>query len=332
MNGKDLQSLLFERIAQRYGNNTKNLSKEVSEVLHLSSNVVYDRLNGKKLLNIEELHNLSSHYAISLDELLQTNIVGFDAPLSEQPKSFDDYLETIHKDLKILATIPDCKIDYVASELPFFHYLFEPSLVYFKMYIWARTIWNLKDYQQIKFNPETITLASSDALITTLLGLYQNFPSTDYWNVNMMDTSINQIRHCLFCDLFEHPNEALHLLRGLERIVDNMEETIIKGRKNENSKTMVYHNELIENSTLIVVNSSMERAIYMVYDSPNFFIGRNPRLFSLTEDYMEKIQQHSFRLSEERHRVRFFKVLRNKLYAAKEEFKTVGVGQEMAMA
>jgi hypothetical protein len=38
---------------------------------------------------------------------------------------------------------------------------------------------------------------------------------------------------------------------------------------------------------------------------------------------MEKIQQHSFRLLEERHRVRFFKVLRNKLKAAREEFKIV---------
>ena len=101
MEGKQLQDLLFARILKKYNNNDKTFTKDISKILNLTSNVVYDRINGKKLLNIEEIFLLSKHYNIGLDDLTSSNVVSFEVPvLNEQPATFDEYMNTILKDLR----------------------------------------------------------------------------------------------------------------------------------------------------------------------------------------------------------------------------------------
>ncbi len=321
-NSFSLQNLLFQKIASKANVSQKSLVKDVTSVLNLNSNVIYDRLNGKKLLNIEEVQKLALHYNISLDELIHSNLAIFklDA-LEQQPNSFDAYLMLILNDLKVLGTIPNCEINYVASEMPFFYYLFYPEVALFKMYIWARTVWNISAYQGAqKFNIAAFKNSETLKNIEELKALYVKFPTTEYWNTNMLDTTINQIRYCFHCELFHDPKDAVELLEGIELTVDRLEETARTGQKSEQGQTILFHNELIQDSTLIMVDSPSTKAVYCVYDSPNFMISYSDSTFQHTYEYFTKIRKHCLPLNSEQQQLRFFKILRQKIKLVKEEF------------
>ncbi len=321
MDGKTLQTQLFARITQLLDGNSIKMAKEVAALLNISSNVIYDRINGKKLLNIEELHLLSRHFKIGIDDLISPNVTGFQlGSIQKQPTSFDEFLLRILSDLRRLATIKDCEIIYVANETPFFYYLFNQNLVLFKLYIWGRTIWEMKNVQNQKFNTEQLNSNVTQFLIEELSQLYVTFPTTEFWNINMLDTTINQIRHCLECDLFENPSDALLIIEDTEKMISQMEETAKTNKKNNIGQSSIHHNELIQNSTIILVNSTKVKAVYFIYDSPNFMTSYADLTFKHTFNYYEKIKSSSFNLTEERQRIRFFKALRAKLQLAKEEF------------
>jgi hypothetical protein len=321
MNGKTLQIHLFQRITQLLDGNTIKMAKEVATLLNISSNVIYDRINAKKLLNIEELHLMSRHFKINIDDLISPHVTGFQlGSIQKQPDSFDDFLLRILTDLRKLAHIKDCEIIYVANETPFSYYLFHPNLILFKMYVWGRTVWEMKDLQSQKFNAERLNHSETTLLIDELSELYITFPTTEFWNINMLDTTINQIRHCLECDLFENPSDALLIIEEVEMMVAQMEETAKSNKKNKLGASMIHHNELIQNSTIILVNSDKLKAVYFIYDSPNFMISYSDLTFKHTFNYYEKIKSSSFNLNEERQRIRFFKALRQKVKLVKEEF------------
>ena len=319
--GKTLQLALFERISKQLGGNNKKLSKEISDLFNITSNVVYDRINAKKLLNIEEIAMMAKHFNISMDELISPVSTSFELSAYEkQPDSFAEYLMTILKDLRQLAMLPDCKITYVASETPFFYYLYTPVIALFKMYVWGRTVWDLPELENQTFDIEQLNTPETEALIEELLALYVKFPTTEVWNTNMIDTTLNQINHCLYCGFFKEPSDAIALVEALEKMVNKMEEIVKNGKKSKEGISVIYNNELMQNSTLILVGSPYLKALYLVFDSPNLMISHSTSLFEHTYKYYEKIERFSLHLNEERQRLRFFKVLRAKLEATKANF------------
>ena len=52
-------------------------------------------------------------------------------------------LRTIHKE-------KGAEVFYATSEIPIFFYCFYPEIIQFKLYLWARTIW---DMEYVKNNP-----------------------------------------------------------------------------------------------------------------------------------------------------------------------------------
>lgn len=324
MEEKTLQTILFERIEAKVGSH-KNMAKEVAQVLGIGSNVIYDRLSGKKSLSIEELYKLALHYRFSLDDLIHPDATGFRLRSQlGQPRSFEEYLSAILADISLLhGLLPNCKIHYAASDLIFFYYLSEESLMLFKLYIWGRTVWDIEQYQQQRFNRESLKQPRIMQLLEQLRTKYNDFPTIEFWHTNMMDTTLNQIRYCLLCNLFAQPNDALMIVKSIYTLLDRMEETARlerKGGKSGKAETKAYFNEMMQNPAIIFIDSPEVKAVYSVYDSPNFMISYAPNTINNTKFYLQRIERHSFRLSEEQHRNRFFDAMRDKLQIAEAEF------------
>jgi hypothetical protein len=324
MEEKTLQTILFERIEAKVGSH-KNMAKEVAHILGIGSNVIYDRLSGKKSLSIEELYKLALHYRFSLDDLIHPDATGFRLRSQlGQPRSFEEYLSAILADISLLhGLLPNCKIHYAASDLIFFYYLSEESLMLFKLYIWGRTVWDIEQYQQQRFNRESLKQPRIMQLLEQLRTKYNDFPTIEFWHTNMMDTTLNQIRYCLLCNLFAQPNDALLIVKSIYTLLDRMEETARlerKGGKNGKAETKAYFNEMMQNPAIIFIDSPEVKAVYSVYDSPNFMISYAPNTVNNTKFYLQRIERHSFRLSEEQHRNRFFDAMRDKLQIAEAEF------------
>jgi hypothetical protein len=115
--------------------------------------------------------------------------------------------------------------------------------------------------------------------------------------------------------------DALVMMEEIEKMLHKMEEVAKTSKKNGVGLSRIHNNELIQNSTVILVNSTKLNMVYFIYDSPNFMVSYSELTFKHTYNYYEKIKKSSFNLNEERQRIRFFKALRAKVSAAKEEFE-----------
>jgi hypothetical protein len=321
MSEKTLQAILFERIGAKVGSH-KNMAKEIATILEISSNVIYDRLNGKKSLSIEELYKLAKHYRFSLDDLIHGDATGFRLPSQLwQPRHFEEFLSIILADIsRVHKLLPNCKIYYAASDFTFFYYLLVDHLILFKLYIWGRTVWDIEKYQQEKCNLASLRQPSVLQLTEKLKNLYQDFPTVEFWHPNMIDTTLSQIRYCLLCNLFAQPTDALVLIKSIYTLMHKMEEMTRTERKSSKAETKAFFNEIMQNPTIILVDSPERKSVYSVYDSPNFMISYAQNTIKNTEFYLQRIERHSFRLSEEQHRNRFFEAMRHKVQEAEHEF------------
>jgi hypothetical protein len=324
MDEKTIQTLLFKRIEAKVGTH-KNMAKEVATILGIGSNVIYDRLSGKKSLSIEEMYKLALHYRLSLDDLIHPDATGFRLRSQlGQPRSFEEYLSAIATDISLLnRLLPNCRLHYAASDLTFFYYLLEENLILFKLYIWGRTVWDIEQYQQQRFSFISLRQPRLMQQLEQISTAYDAFPTTEYWHTNMLDTTLNQIRYCLMCNLFAQPSDALVILKSLYGLLNKMEEmarTERKGGKNGKGESKIYFNEMMQNPAIILVDSPEFKAVYSVYDSPNFMISYTTNTINNTTFYLKRIEKHSFRLSEEQHCNRFFEAMRDKIHNAELEF------------
>jgi hypothetical protein len=318
---KNLQTILFERIETKVGSH-KNMAKEIAAILDISSNVIYDRLNGKKSLSIEELYKLAKHYRFSLDDLIHADATGFRLPSQLwQPRHFEEFLSIILDDVsRVHKLLPDCKIYYAASDFTFFYYLFADNLILFKLYIWGRTVWDIPKYQQERCNLQSLRQPVVLQLVEKLKTLYYDLPTVEFWHPNMIDTTLSQIRYCLLCNLFAQPNDALLLIKNINTLIDELEKIARTERKSSKAETKAFFNEMMQNPTIILVDSPKVKSVYSIYDSPNFMISYAQNTIKTTEFYLQRIERHSLRLSEEQHRNRFFEAMRHKVDEAEHEF------------
>ena len=76
MDASELQQELFQVIKKNIPANV-SATDEIARVLDVSVDSVYRRMRGEKTISLEELYKLSSHYKISLDQLMDLQTGAF---------------------------------------------------------------------------------------------------------------------------------------------------------------------------------------------------------------------------------------------------------------
>ncbi len=276
MNTSPNQQILFLKSIQQLIHPV-NLAEELIRLLSLSRSAAYARMSGKAQLSFDETVILLQHYPVSLETQLKPTTTRFNAPfLNHPPTSMTAYLDAIERDLTVLAQSPDSLIQYMAHEVPFFHYLFEPDLAAFKMYMWGRTVWGIED-TRTPFDLEKYRQnAPLQAQMRRLSEMYASIESEEIWNSNMLDITLNQIGHCCQSRKFksaEEPRELFKILRGLiQRLKTNVEtgEKIIDKVGKNSHKLKAWYNELLPTATFILVTIYAHQSLYLTFESPNF--------------------------------------------------------------
>jgi hypothetical protein len=214
----------------------------------------------------------------------------------------------------------NCEVSYSAIETPVFYYLFEPKLILFKMYIWSRTIWNNSKHLQHPFSINQLLTPEILRLITATQQSYNQLNTIEFWNIGMIDSTIDQIRYAINSDLFFDKNDIEILIDCQMKILDLMESMAANGQKATGAKSEIYHSELVPTPALIVVNSDKFKVVYNIYDSPNYMTSFSEKTFDYTLNLFEKMKKGSLPLGEDRQRSRFFKHLKTTLNDVKTEF------------
>jgi len=192
----NLQKAIFDKILGQFPKKSEAV-KALSELLQMGQNAIYRRMRGESILAPDELALLAKHFTISLDDIIHEtsdNVLFSYTSATKKVKDFTSYLNSLTEAMRPLHEYPNGEVKYAAAEIPVFHYCFFPELIAFKLYTWGKTTWNF-DY--LKNQPFAFNLISPDAYTAAdnFLASYLKSKSTELWNLNVLDNTLNQIEY-----------------------------------------------------------------------------------------------------------------------------------------
>lgn len=285
-----LKQAAFFRLMGQKMENGENLVSIVMELLQLTRNQSYRRINGQTALSFEEIAILANHFQISLDDLLlkDNGLIGFQfGPIHQPSFSYETYLKQLDHEIKQAQQLPGCKLLYATNEFPIFYTFLSPQLVQFKLYMWERTFWEKtansnKLFSLEQLEDETLKLAED------IMKRYHSLDSEEYWSIRLTDNTLHQINYAMESGLFENPQDVLTLCEQLKKVLKHVELLAKSGRKilsteqkqNTLPEFKLYLNDLPTN-ILLLASSKEESFLYVAFDNPNF-IKRTTKNFAIT--------------------------------------------------
>ncbi len=229
---KNHQKTIFEIIKHKL-NGQDSLGNAVGEVLSISQDAVYRRYRGETLLTIYELEKLSKHYNISLDALFKVDDhkVIFDfQPLRKFDFSMDAYLELIAQGLRTLKSHGDVTLKISVNNTHFFQLLNFPLLVRFKLFFWAKTYLQVKEYENKLFYHEKIAEASF-ATGKEILQMYNSVTSAELFDPELFRGFSREIQYYFNAHLFEDRGYAVFLMEQLIELIRHIKVQLSHGKK-----------------------------------------------------------------------------------------------------
>ncbi|MBW8332760.1 MAG: hypothetical protein K0M40_12125 [Prolixibacteraceae bacterium] len=266
----NLQHDLFDRL--------KNITKDnaylmdvLSNLLNISSDAMYRRMRGEKLLNLEELIKICLHFNISLDEIigikkqsLQFNYVPLDL---REPEIYKLYMKSLLNSFSDLSKADDKEVFYTAVDIPMFHFLPYVELTLFKVFSWS----NSTGAFQGKYG-EFCNLIKDDELLDIYkqqTAVYNAIPSVEIWTEGTFDAILRSIDYYYQSGYFSNADEALLLCHQLLEMVAKINKWSNRGFKDELSTKIPYKLYLsdmeLENNYVILRRGEMISCIIKLY-------------------------------------------------------------------
>ncbi|HRH99665.1 MAG TPA: helix-turn-helix transcriptional regulator [Saprospiraceae bacterium] len=325
-------SMIFNFIENRYyAEKSNEMVDDLIGILNFSKSNIYKKIKGESTLTVNDLIKLSRHFRFSLDELfgLASGKIDFNFPALEgNVKTPSDFVTQITAELDQLR-FPDLVLHYATKELPLFYYFSSPELAVFKLHVFYNLIWKDDKHAYTKFN---LSHYKSDhyiqAKIKEIGFKYMSLNTVEYWNVHVLDNTLNQIEYFLQAGLFEDSETALLLIDEMIKLVHRIKLMIEQKNKTplgftdqSSGSTIIYHNEIVHTNNVIFLDSPVFQAVYNTYDNPNFMVSQSKELCAYTQRWITRLQKNSTPISEGTIRDQQYFV--NKLLQQIEKQKTI---------
>ncbi|MEO6301669.1 MAG: hypothetical protein ABIP51_00725 [Bacteroidia bacterium] len=291
------------------------LAEEIADILEVSIDSAYRRIRGETELTIEEAYKISKKHAISMDDVFsnQNDTVTFSyTKLTDSEKNFEIYLNRILTHLKTLNKFENKKIYYVAEEIPIFYSFFSKKLTDFKLFYWQRSVLNVPEYQQRKFEWDVVPAK----LIDIAHNLYQEYltiPSSEIWTSETILTGIRQIQFYFDSGIISSI-QATELLTEYRAMIDMIFKNAGNSRKNISDKTetyFLYNSEVVLGTNCIYVVMGETTYSYISFNTMNSLTTSNPQFCEETEHWVRNLEKKSTLISgvSEKQRYQFFSLI-----------------------
>ena len=266
---------LFEHIRRNAKPETV-LAQELMAMLQQSKANIYKKINGKVPFSGEEIIVMARHYGISLDQHIHNGHSDFD-------KVSFDYSLPQHQ---------------------------------------PRTNWKLPELLNSAFNPDEIyeRWPALEEHRQATNSLYKQIPSIEYWPRIILNNFLNQIRYYASVNLFQDPKMPALLHAELIDMLDDLEQFAKAGNKGllpngqKAANFQLYLNEIAFSTHIILIyNADKPAALYTTVDHPNFMRTTDVVFCGRMHQWVSQIEECSFSLSNEQHRVSLFKELKENL-------------------
>lgn len=324
----DPQSALFNEIRSKIGSN-RSLVNEISELLGVSTDSAYRRIRNEKQLTLDELGILSQKFGISLDNLMHiksgTLLFNYQTLDKENPQ-YIQFLQAVNHDLNYLNSIDDSEVIIAAKDFPIFYNFFIPEISGFKSFFWKKTILQLPEYKQKRFDPEEADAAEQE-LGKKIAQLFCRFKTHQLWNEEVFTSFINQVQYYYESGFIGNKSIALLLFDKTLELTDHFLQMAESGAHYFPGKSPVcedsfqlYQNDVIFGDNTIIVNSPTVKRVYFTHNVIDTLYTHDEKFIENSLITHRTIMNRSVLLSKssERERNRFFKRIREKIESRKK--------------
>jgi hypothetical protein len=213
----------------------------------------------------------------------------------------------------------------VADEVPMFYAFHSAKLSDFKLFYWQRSVLNVPDYQQKKFEwgliPEKITALAYDCFKE-----YMNIPGVEIWTSETILTNIKQIQFYYDSGIVSRQH-ALELLQENRKMIDMVQKNAESGRKQVSDKAetfSLYNSDVILGTNCIYVTMGDSKYSYISFNTLNSLTTNNPEFCDETEHWIRNLERKSTLISgvSEKQRYQFFSRIHQYLDAGAERISS----------
>lgn len=323
-----IQSEFFNQIRANLPSHIA-LVDEVADFLKISTDSAYRRIRGDTPISFEEIGKLSRHFKVSVDKLLNLKADSyiFSGKLANtQDHILDKWLENVLAQFEFMSNYPDCKVYYLAKDLPLVHFFQAPELAAFKFFFWQKSILQFEEMRGSRFEIgqiDPICRSLSEKIVVT----YNKISTIELWNAESINSTIRQIEFYRDSEMFYSRAELFLLWEILENLVDHLERQAEYGTKfayngsaeRGGASYSIYNNELILGNNTVLADMGSFRLTFLNHSVINYISTQDVRF----NDYMYSAVQNMIRKSEqlnnvnEKARLNFFNRLRAKITRAK---------------
>ena len=330
-NTAQLQQEIFARVTKSFGGDKDKLILWLQENFNLGLTSVYRRLNGTTLLNLEELLRLSKSFKIPINELFDTpNDLIYFYLENNRPSSYEDWMRTTHANLSTVCSQPNVVMHYTSTENPIFYHFHFEELTRFKLYIWARAMWELPELSNEPFDiKSSLWTKETEVYRKKMLTTYTELDSVEFWTPNIMHNNLSQIQYYMEGYQFVERKDALLLCEQLRQMMklllvqtQNSEKIAVEGCERTGSFEL-YYNEILHTNNTLFFKYDGGKALYATFGNPTTIKTGQDAACDYAEEWFEKLKRRSMKISSssERERLRLFKMTEEKINKAEKYFQ-----------
>jgi hypothetical protein len=329
MNINEIQQQLFQQIKSKLPTGA-SIADEVAKLLNISSDSAYRRMRGEKQITFEELYTLCSNFRVSLDHLMniQTGAFSFQGNIVN-PKTFgfDQYLMNMMHTLAYFNSFKKKELFIFCKDMPIFHHFHFKDVAAFKWFFWLRTYMQFPEFAKRKFRFEDYPNDLFE-LDQKVLGLYNQLPSVEIWNIESMIVFFRQIEFYREGGVFNSDEDVFRLYETLGKCWDHLEAQATLGFKfmhNDPEKKplgqyKMYFNEVLLGDNSFLINTDNTRSAIITHTTFNYIMTRDVAFTENLYNHFHNQMRRSTLISEvsEKERSRFFRIIRERITKRKE--------------
>jgi hypothetical protein len=306
----------------------KALVDEIGELLDISTDSAYRRIRGEKLISLEEVGKIAAHYKVSLDQFmkLQSDTFLFSGKLINRGEhNFEQWTESILHQLRMINSFKKRNVYYLAKDVPLMQQFIVPELAAFKSFFWRKSILHYDEMKGQKFSVTMMKGPHID-ICAKIVEEYNQFESTDIWNIESINSTIRQIEFYREANVFETENDAKQLYQAVLVLIDHLEKQAELGLKfplhgsplSTAPQYNLYVNDLILGDNTLLFELDGMKVTILSHSIINFISTRDPSFNDYMYDVLRNLIKKStaISVSSEKERLRFFNRIRDKVKRA----------------
>jgi len=326
----DLQKELFVLIKHALPSHI-SLVDEIADLLHISYDSVYRRIRGEKPISLNELKILCEHFHLSLDQVLQSkneSVVFYAPEINGPAPDFREYLKGVLKQLKYFNSFEKREMLYQCKDAPFFYFYLFPEIGSFKTFCWIKTVLDHPDYRDKTFSFHEFPFEECNELGQQIIREYSILPSTELWNLESFNSSLNQLEYYRDAGLFKSAGEFIEVLHSFEKMLDHIQDQAQLGIKFMPAGTDITHkapfkfyvNEIILGNNSFLLDLNGERLSIITFNALDYMLTKDIRFSKKLFDGFNTLVTRSTLISGtgEKERNKFFRVQREKIAQLKK--------------